>query len=376
MQKLGFGFMRLPQTDPDNYESIDFDLTAKMADLYFARGFNYFDTAYMYHNGKSEIAVRETVVKKYPRDSFILADKMPIMSVKAGADLERIFNEQLERCGVDYFDIYHIHNLNVENYALAEKFKAFDFVQRKKDQGKARQIGFSFHDSAALLDEILTAHPETEYVQLQLNYLDWENDGIQSRKCYETARKHGKKILVMEPLKGGTLAGGSNSMMPQAAQDLFKQAAPDMSVASWAVRYAAGLEDVEMVLSGMSDLAQMEDNTGYMRDFKPLTPAELGVVEQAVNIIQESIAIPCTACQYCMEYCPMDIPISRYFALYNNQKQSKVLMYSIQQLYYNNTIKTHGKASDCISCGACERQCPQQLKISELMEEVAATFEK
>lgn len=375
MQKLGFGFMRLPQINPDDYSSVDFDLTAKMVDAYFARGFNYFDTAYMYHSGNSEIAIRETVVKKYPRESFILADKLPIMSVKEDADLERIFNEQLERCGVDYFDIYHIHNLNVENYQLAEKFKAFDFVQQKKADGQARQIGFSYHDHADLLDEILTAHPETDYVQLQLNYLDWENEGIQSRKCYEVARRRGKKILAMEPLKGGTLAGGPNSMMPEQAQDLFKQYAPDLSVASWGIRYTASLEGVEMVLSGMSDMQQLEDNTSYMQHFKPLTEAEHGVVNEAVQLIQEAIAIPCTACQYCVDYCPMDIPIPRYFALYNNKKQSKVLMYSLQQLYYDNTIKEHGKASDCISCGACERQCPQQLKISELMKEVAATFE-
>lgn len=371
MQKLGFGFMRLPLTNPDDYESIDFDLTAKMVDVYCERGFNYFDTAYMYHNGKSEIAVRETVVKRYPRESFMLADKMPMMSVKEKADLERIFNEQLERCGVDYFDIYHLHNLTVENYQVAQDVDAFGFLMQKVAEGRVRHPGFSFHDNAALLDAILTAHPEIEYVQLQLNYLDWENDGIQSRKCYETARKHGKKIIAMEPVKGGSLA-----IVPEKAEELFKQYAPAMSVASWAVRYVAGLADVEMVLSGMSDMEQLEDNTAYMQDFKPLTEAEHTVVAAAVEVIHDAIAIGCTACQYCVKYCPQNIPIPQYFALYNNKKQTKPMQYYVQQVYYDNYIKTHGKASDCISCHACERQCPQQLKIAELMQDVATSFEQ
>ena len=371
MQKLGFGFMRLPLTDPDDYDSIDFALTAQMVDMYLARGFNYFDTAYMYHNGHSEIAVRETVVKRYPRASFWLADKMPIMSVKTEADLERIFNEQLERCGVDYFDVYHLHNLTVDNYRTAQEVDAFGFLQQKVQEGRVRHPGFSFHDNAALLDVILTAYPGIEYVQLQLNYLDWENDGIQSRKCYETTRKHGKKIIAMEPVKGGSLA-----QVPEEAERLFKQYAPEMSVASWAVRYAAGLEGVDMVLSGMSDMRQLEDNTAYMRHFKPLGPAEHAVIDQAVQIIKSAIAIPCTACQYCVKYCPQNIPIPQYFALYNNKKQTKPMPYYVQQVYYDNYIKTHGKASDCISCGACECQCPQQLKIAELMPEVAASFEQ
>lgn len=371
MKKLGFGFMRLPLTNPDDYESVDLELTKQMADLYLAKGFNYFDTAYMYHNGKSEIAVKEAVVRRYPRERFILADKMPIMSVKAAADLERIFNEQLERCGVDYFDIYHLHNLGAENYRLAEQFKAFDFIRQKQQAGQIRQIGFSYHDNADLLDEILTAHPEVDVVQLQINYLDWENHSIQSRRCYETARKHGKQIIVMEPVKGGTLA-----QVPAAAEQLFKAYHPEMSVASWAVRYAAGLEGVMMVLSGMSNMAQLEDNTGYMENFTPLTPAERTVVDQAVKIIDAAIAIPCTACQYCVEYCPKHIAIPQYFALYNNEKQSLPAQYSLQQVYYDNYIKNHGKASDCVGCKACEKQCPQQLQIVDLLKDVAANFEK
>lgn len=371
MQKLGFGFMRLPLTNPDDFGTVDFDLTAKMVETYLERGFNYFDTAYMYHNGQSEIAVRETVVKRYPRKSFRLATKMPTMFIKEKADLERIFNEQLERCGVDYFDIYHLHNLNIENYQIAQEVDAFGFLRQKLAEGKIKHPGFSFHDNAGLLDEILTAQPCIEYVQLQLNYLDWENDSIQSRKCYETARRHGKKILVMEPVKGGSLA-----VVPEKAERLFKQSAPNMSVSSWAIRYVAGLEGVEMVLSGMSDLQQLQDNTAYMRDFKPLSAKEHQIVAQAVEIIQEAIAIPCTSCQYCVKYCPQNIPIPQYFALYNNKKQTEFRQYYIQQVYYNNYVKTHGKASDCISCRACERQCPQQLKIADLMPEVAAAFEQ
>lgn len=371
MQKLGFGFMRLPLTDPDDYESIDLETTKQMVDMFLERGFTYFDTAYMYHNGQSEIAMREALVKRHPRARFLLADKMPIMSVKKTADLERIFNEQLQRCNVDYFDIYHLHNLGVENYRLAQQFEAFGFIAQKKREGKIRHLGFSYHDHAPLLDEILTAHPEVEVVQLQLNYLDWENDSIQSRRCYETARKHNKRIIVMEPVKGGTLA-----TVPEKAEQLFKQYAPDMSVTSWAVRYAASLEGVETVLSGMSDMAQLQDNTGYMQVFKPLSEAELAVVKAAVKIIDEAIAIPCTACQYCVEYCPQRIAIHKYFALYNNHAQSKPVQYSLQQVYYDNRVKEgHGKASDCIECAACEKQCPQQLKIIDLLKDVAKVFD-
>ena len=370
MKNLGFGFMRLPLKDPEDFKSVDLETLKQMVDTFMERGFCYFDTAYMYHEGASEVAVREAVVRRYPRDRFVLADKMPVMMLKEKEDLQRIFDEQMERCGVDYFDIYHLHNLNMGNYKATCELGAFEFIRQKQKEGKIRHIAFSFHDRADLLDEILTAHPEIEYVQLQINYMDWDNDSIQSGKCYETARRHGKPIIVMEPVKGGTLA-----KVPEKVEKLFREHSPEMSPASWAVRYAASLEGVMMVLSGMSDTAQLLDNTSYMQNFQPLTPQERTVVKEAARIIGESIAIPCTACQYCVDTCPKDIPIPKYFALYNNEKQSEPARFSLQKLYYGNYAKTHGKASDCIACRECERHCPQQLEVVRYLKEVAQHFE-
>lgn len=370
-KKLGFGFMRLPLLDPDDPKSIDMEQLCRMVDAFLERGFTYFDTAYMYHLHQSEIALREALVKRHDRDSFTVATKLPVSFLKVREDVERIFAEQQEKCGVERFDYYLLHNINRGNYGRVEDFDCFPFVVRMKAEGKVGQIGFSYHDSAELLDEILTAHPEVDFVQLQINYIDWEDDGIQSRKCYETAVKHGKKVIVMEPVKGGRLAN-----VPEDVEKLFKEAEPEMSAASWAIRFAASLVQVMMVLSGMSDLGQLMDNMSYMEDFVPLTGAEQNLVAQAAEMIRSSTAIACTACRYCVDGCPQHIAIPEYFALYNAEQMEMNKGSDTQGIYYRHYTLAHGKASDCIGCGKCEKSCPQHLPVIEYLKQVSACFDK
>ena len=370
MKKLGFGLMRLPLLNEEDKKSIDKEQACQMTDLFLERGFTYFDTAYMYHEYESERAVKDFLVTRKDRGSYTLASKLPVMQLKEKEDMERIFNEQREKCGVEYFDYYLLHALDAEHYKTVKRLGCFEFAMQKKAEGKVKHVGFSFHDSADVLDEILTDHPEAEFVQLQLNYLDWEDAKVQSRKCYETAVKHGKKVVVMEPVKGGTLAN-----LPAKAKEVLHALHPDWSDASWAIRFVASLENVMVVLSGMSNLQQMEDNSGYMEQFEPLTEQEKKVLlGQVVDIIHEAAKIPCTACRYCVEGCPMSIAIPEYFALYNAEITEKGTPEHKEQ--FEALAKEHGKPGDCVACGQCEGACPQHLPAIEWLKKVAEVFEK
>jgi predicted aldo/keto reductase-like oxidoreductase len=371
MKKLGFGLMRLPLKNPDDITSIDIELFKQMADKFIAQGFTYFDTAYPYHNEKSEDAFRVAVAERYPRTAYTVTDKMPCWLVNTADDLQRIFDIQLKRCGVEYFDYYWIHALNKDYYKTIQRVKGFEFIARMKAEGKIRHIGFSFHDESSLLEQILKDHPEAEFVQLQINYLDWENPSIESHRCYDLATSYGKPVIVMEPVKGGSLA-----KVPAEVEQMFKRAQPNLSVASWAVRYAASLDNVYMVLSGMSTMEQLEDNTSFMKDFQPINEEEKAIIDRAEGIINKSIAIPCTACHYCTDGCPQHISIPEYFALYNTLHQfGKAQQWGNTSVYYSVLNKTYGKASDCIECGQCEEHCPQHLPIIDNLKKVAATFE-
>ena len=366
-KKLGLGCMRLPVLDGDA-EKIDEAYVCKMIDSFMEQGFTYFDTAYPYHNQKSEGAVRRCLVERHARESFYLADKMPVWLVKEYADYEKLFNEQLERCGVDYFDFYLLHALDKEKADKTDELGGFRFVQEKKAEGKIKYIGFSFHDSAEVLDEILTKHPEMEFVQLQINYYDWESENVQSRKCYEVAVKHGVPVIVMEPVKGGTLA----NLAPEAAK-VLDALGEKASYASYALRHAASLEQVFMVLSGMSNEAQLADNMSFMKEFVPLTDKEQEAIAKVVEELEKLPTIPCTKCRYCVDGCPQKIHIPGLFQAYNN-----VIQFGnneVSRRNYEEVVNGRGLASSCVECGLCEEQCPQHLEIRQLLKDVKEMFE-
>lgn len=371
IKKLGFGLMRLPTLGEGFDADIDVEQFKRMVDLFLEKGFTYFDTAYGYAGGKSEAATKTALVDRYPRERFHLATKLPAWDgAKTAEEARQMFFTSLERTGAGYFDFYLLHNLGGTRTEIFDKFGIWDFVQEQKAKGLIKHAGFSFHDTADVLDKILTAHPEMEFVQLQINYGDWENAGVQSRKCYETAMKHNKPVIIMEPVKGGTLAN-----LPEAAAKIFKEADPNASQASWAIRFAASLPNVITVLSGMSNMEQMRDNVSYMENFKPLSPEEAAVVEKVRMTLEAIARIPCTSCEYCVKGCPKGIHINKYFDAMNRYLVYGDLKAAKFEYMITNRFGSE-KASECIACGACESVCPQKIKIIDELKRTAETLEQ
>ena len=370
MKKLAFGLMRLPMTENTEKPEIDLNRVCGMVDTFMENGFTYFDTAAPYHGGMSEVIFKKAVADRYPRDAYTITDKLSLFMIEKAEDMQGFFDRQLEKLGVDYVDIYLIHSLSRNSYKKAQEFGAFEFAARLKQEGKVKHVGFSFHDTADILDTILTDHPEIEYVQLQINYLDWEDDVIQSRQCYEVAVKHGKPVLVMEPVKGGALVDISEN-----AKKLLKDKEPEMSIPSWAIRFAASLDKVVMVLSGMSNEEQISDNISYMKDFVPLTDDEMKLTLECAEIIRKDIPIKCTSCRYCVDDCPMNIAIPEYFSIYNDSKRFGLPKMGHLKEKYRKTAETNGKASVCIECGMCGEHCPQKLPIREFLKTVSEVFD-
>ena len=360
IKKLGFGLMRLPRLDD---ETIDLEQVKKMVDLFLSKGFTYFDTAW---------AIRQALVERYPRDKFTIATKNAAwINCKTREDAIAQFETSLKQTGAGYFDFYLLHNLGETRTEFFERFKMWDFVFEKKREGLIKHVGFSFHSTPEELDEILTKHPEAEFVQLQINYADWENPAIQSRGCYEVARKHGKPIVIMEPIKGGMLANP-----PDEVAAVLKKANPDASLASWAIRFAASLDGVITVLSGMSTLEQMENNVSYMENFQKLSDAERATVEEARKVLAGIPVIPCTTCGYCMKVCPQNIGIPGSFTSMNVLTLYKNKKLAAGQYHWLVALHDKRNAGECIKCGACEKACPQHIKIRAELVKVAAAFGK
>ena len=363
-KNFGFGFMRLPMAG----EEVDIPQTTKMVDAFLEAGFNYFDTAHGYLQGKSERALKTCLTSRYPREKYILTNKLTANFFQTEEDIRPFFESQLEACGVDYFDFYLMHAQGAGNYPHFQACHAYEVAQRLKAEGKVRHVGISFHDSAEMLETILTDHPEVEVVQIQFNYLDYEDPSAQSRRCYEVCRKHGKPVIVMEPVKGGNLVN-----LPEEARAVL-DALHGGSPASYAIRFAAGFPGMWMVLSGMSTLQQVEDNLAFMKDFQPLNETERAAVEKVQAIFHSKDLIPCTACRYCTDGCPQHIAIPDIFAARNAKEIHRDWN---ADYYYSEVCTAPGRrASDCLQCGGCEKVCHQRLPIRRLLQDVAAEFEK
>jgi predicted aldo/keto reductase-like oxidoreductase len=364
IKKLGFGFMRLPEADG----KIDIEQVKEMVDLFMSKGFTYYDTAYVYHSGNSEATLKEAVVDRYPREAFQIATKMPLWIVNEQSDYQKYFDDHLARTGAGYFDFYLLHNVGYDILEKHEKLGAWEFLKSLKERGLAKYTGFSSHNKAAQLDEILTRHPDTDFVQLQINYVDWEDPEVESRKCYEVAMKHGVPVIIMEPVRGGSLA----SFAPQ-VRDIFTAANPEASLASWAIRYCASLDGVITVLSGMSTPEQVRDNVDTMSNFKPLTDEERKTIEKALELIKGVETIPCTGCKYCVDDCPQKIAIPHFIKVENEYRIYDDLN-GAKRSYGFALHSGAGPASSCIECGACEGHCPQNIPIMEALKGIAAKF--
>ena len=362
-KNFGFGFMRLPMAG----EEVDLEHTTKMVDAFLEAGFNYFDTAHGYLGGKSELALRHCLTSRYPRESYVLTNKLSGNFFEKEEDILPVFESQLEACGVTYFDFYLMHAQNRRNFEKYKACRAYETAFALKEAGKVRHVGISFHDTPETLDQILTEYPQIEVVQIQFNYLDFDEPSVQSRGCWEVCRKHGKPVIVMEPVKGGTLVN-----LPEEAQKVLDDLQGG-SAASYAIRFAAGFEGMMMVLSGMGTLEMVEENCGYMKDFQPLNERELAAVTKVREIFNAQHLIPCTSCRYCTEVCPQGIRIPDLFACLNTKKQFGSWS---ADYHYSVTVKESAGPADCLKCGLCEDICPQNLQIRDLLEDVAAQFEK
>lgn len=371
MKKMGFGLMRLPQTDKDKPETINQEQVNKMIELFLEKGYTYFDTAYPYHNGKSEIALKEAL-KNHHRESYIVADKLPIFAITKEEEVEPIFKEQLERCGVEYFDYYLLHNISPFSEAGYIDVDSYKFLKQQKDAGKIKKLGFSSHGDAKYIEKYLQKYPDMDFIQLQINYLDWESQTIESKKCYEVAKKHDLEVIVMEPLKGGFLAN-----IPEDANDLIKKFNPTLTPVELALRFVANLDNVFMVLCGVSSYKQMEENIEIFENMQPLSKEELDLIKQVSELINSKITVSCTKCNYCINECPVNINIPYVFDLYNSEKLLNEDGFTTYQVTYINYMKNkkNGPASACIDCGKCVEKCPQQINIPQVMKDVVESLE-